>query len=157
MKNLRTTVICACISLFSLYATAQTPVPNEPDYNKPLAFGNLPDFIPVSLSNLNDLVNSKTGENIVTTFSTTSNSAPFAGTVVSAISKYDDKVQTVFIKSSNYNGATLYISKVTDSFGVTKYNGRMMTDFKHGDIYILQQKDGGFLLVKKNFYQVINE
>ncbi len=157
MKNLRTIVICACISLFSLYATAQTPVPNEPDYNKPLAFGNLPDFIPVSLSNLNDLINSKTGENIITTFSATANTAPFAGTVVSAVSKYDDKVQTVFIKSSNYNGATLYISKVTDSEGVTKYNGRMMTDFKHGDIYILQQKDGGFLLVKKNFYQVINE
>jgi hypothetical protein len=157
MKNPRTLVVCVCISLLSLYATAQTPIPNEPDYNKPLAFGNLPEIIPVSVSNLNDLINAKTGASIITTFSNDVTTAPFAGTVVSAVSKYDDKMQTVFIKSSNYNGATLYISKVIDSEGVIKYNGRMMTDFKHGDIYVLQQKEGDFSLVKKNFYKVINE
>jgi RecB family endonuclease NucS len=41
--------------------------------------------------------------------------------------------------------------------GTVKYNGRLMTDFQHGDLFVLQQKDGGFALVKKNFYDVINE
>jgi hypothetical protein len=159
MKNLRTTVLCACITLCSLISAAQNQkfIINEPDYNKPRAFDNLPEVIPVSSNNLNELVNSKTGVRITTTFSSDSKTAPFEGQVVSAVSKYEDKVQTVFIKSSNYNGATLYISKVTTDDGTVKYNGRLMTDFRHGDLYILQQKKDGFALVKKNFYDVINE
>ena len=159
MKTLHTTVICTCITLCSLYSAAQIqkPVVNEPDYNKPRTFDNFPEVIPVSINNLNDLVNSKTGVSINTNFSTDAKTEPFEGKVISAISKYEDKVQTVFIKSTNYNGATLYISKVTTEDGTIKYNGRLMTDFQHGDLYVLQQKDGGFVLVKKNFYDVINE
>jgi hypothetical protein len=158
MKNLRTTVICVCITLCSLFSAAQVQkvVVNEPDYNKPRLFDNLPEVIPVSIDNLNGLINSKTGVSINTTFSNDAGTAPFQGHVVSAVSKYDDKVQTVLIKSSNYNGATLYISKVITEDGTIKYNGRLMS-FKHGDLYVLQQKDGGFVLVKKNFYDVINE
>jgi hypothetical protein len=159
MKNLRTIVLCASITLCCLYSAAQTqnPVVNEPDYNKPLAFDKFPEMIPVSISNLNDLVNSKTGVSIHTDFSTDAKTAPFEGKVVSAVSKYDNKVQTVFIKSTNYNGATLYISKVTGDDGTVRYNGRLMSGFQHGDLYVLRQQDGGFILVKKNFYDVINE
>jgi hypothetical protein len=157
MKTLCTTVLCVCLTVCGLYSSAQTPKVNEPDYNKPRVFDNFPEVIPVSIDNLNDLVNSKTGVSINTIFSTDSKIAPFEGQVVSAVSKNDDKVQTVFIKSSNYNGATLYISKVTGDDGVIKYNGRLMSSFQHGDIYILQQKNSDFVLVKKNFYEVINE
>jgi len=159
MKNLRTTMICACMTLCSLYSAAQDQkvIVNEPNYNKPRAFDNFPEVIPVSIYNLNNLVNSKTGVSINTTFSADAKTAPFEGQVVSAVSKYEDKVQTVFIKSTNYNGATLYISKVIAEDGSVTYNGRLMTNFQHGDLYVLQPKDGGFVLVKKNFYDVINE
>jgi hypothetical protein len=159
MKNLLTTVFCACIMVCGLYSSAQTQkfVLNEPNYNKPHSFDNLPETIPVSVDNLNNLVNSKTGVKINTVLSSDAKIAPFEGTVISAISKYDDKVQTVFIRSANYNGATLYISKVMREDGTIKYNGRLMTDFQHGDLFVLQQKDGGFALVKKSFYYVINE
>ena len=159
MKNLRTYVLCTCITACSLYSAAQEQklIINEPNYNKPRVFNNLPEVIPVSIDKLNDLVNSKTGTSISTTFSTDAKTAPFEGQVVSAVSKYDDKLQMVFIKSSDYNGATLYISKVTTDDGVIKYNGRLMSNFQQGDLYVLQQKDGGFALVKKNFYDVINE
>lgn len=156
MKNLRTTVICACMTVCSLYSSAQTPVVNEPNYNKPHLFDNLPAVIPVSVDNLNGLVNSKTGVSINTTFSNDARTALFQGNVVSSVSKYEDKVQTVVIKSTNYNGATLYISKVITEDGTIKYNGRLMS-FQHGDLYVLQQKDAAFVLVKKNFYDVINE
>lgn len=158
MKNLRITVICACITVCSLYSAAQDQkvIINEPNYNKPRLFDNLPEVIPVSIDNLNNLVNSKAGVSINTTFSNDTRTAPFEGNVVSSVSKYDDKVQTVVIRSTNYNGATLYISKVITEDGTIKYNGRLMS-FQHGDLYVLQQKDAGFVLVKKNFYDVINE
>jgi hypothetical protein len=158
MKNLRTPVLCACISLCSLFSAAQIQkvVVNEPDYNKPRLFDKLPEVIPVSMENLNDLVNTKTGVSINTTLSSDAKTAPFEGKVISSVIKYNDKVQSVIIKSSNYEGATLYISKVITDDGTIKYNGRLMS-LQHGDLYVLQQKDGGFLLLKKNFYDVINE
>jgi hypothetical protein len=158
MKNLRTSVLFACITFYSLCSAAQAqkvPV-TEPDYNKPKLFSNLPETIPVSIDNLNNLVNAKPGININTTLSTDSRTAPFQGNVVSAVSKYDNKVQTVVIKSTNYNGATLTISKIKKDDGSISYIGRLIS-FQHGDLYVLQQKDGGFMLVKKNFYDVVNE
>jgi hypothetical protein len=112
--------------------------------------------IPVSIDKLNDLLNAKPGVSINTTFSSDTRTAPFEGKVVSAVSKNEDKVQTVVIRSTNYNGATLCISRVMTNDGTIKYNGRLMS-FQHGDLFVLQQKDGGFVLVKKNFYEVVNE
>jgi hypothetical protein len=159
MKNLRTPVFCACIIFSSLFSAAQAQkfVINEPNYNKPRQFDNLPESIPVSIDMLNNFVNLKTGVSINTTLSTDAKTAPFEGTVVSAVNNYEDKVQIVLIKSSNYNGATLYISKVVTEDGTIKYNGRLMGTFQKGDIFVLEQKDGDFVLVKKNFYTVINE
>lgn len=158
MKNLRTTVLCACLTICSLHSAAQDTkvIVNEPNYNKPRLFDNLPSVIPVSIENLNDLVNSKAGAPINTSFATDARTASFQGNVVSAVSKSEDKVQTVVIKSTNYNGATLYISRVITEDGTIKYNGRLMS-FQHGDLFVLQPKDGGFELVKKNYYDVINE
>jgi len=158
MKNLRIPVLCACITLCSLFSAAQDQkvIVNEPNYNKPRLFDNLPEVIPVSIENLNGLVNTKTGTAISTTLSSDARTAPFEGNVVSSVSKYENKVQTVVIKSTNYNGATLYISKVITDDGTIKYNGRLMS-FQHGDVYVLQQKDDGFVLVKKNYNDVINE
>jgi hypothetical protein len=158
MKNLLTSVLCACITLCSLFSSAQDQkvIVNEPDYNKPRLFDNLPEVIPVSMENLNGLVNAKPGVSINTTLSSDAKTAPFEGKVISSVSKYDDKVQTVVIRSTNYNGATLFISKVTSDDGTIKYNGRLMS-FQHGDLFVLQPKDAGFVLVKKNYYDVINE
>lgn len=160
MKNLCTLVLGTCLMLCSLFSAAQTDkyVLNEPDLNKPRLFDNLPDVIPVSIDNLNGLVNSKTGVTVNNTFSNNLTTVPvsFEGKVVSSVSKYDDRVQTVMIKSTNFNGASLYISRVVTEDGTIKYNGRLMS-FQHGDLYVLEQKDSGFVLVKKNFYDVINE
>lgn len=158
MKNLRIPVLCACITFCSLFSAAQDQkvIVNEPNYNKPRLFDNLPEVIPVSIDNLNGLINTKTGAIINTTLSSDARTAPFQGNVVSSVSNYENQVQSVVIKSTNYNGATLYISKVIAGDGTIKYNGRLMS-FQHGDLYVLQQKDGAFVFVKKNFYDVINE
>ena len=103
-----------------------------------------------------DLVNAKPGVNINTDLSSDAKTVAFEGKVISAVSKYDDKVQTVVIRSTNYNGATLSISKVTGDDGTIKYNGLLMS-FQAGDLYVLKQKDDGFVLLKKSFYDVVNE
>lgn len=158
MKNLRTKLFCAFITLFSLNSAVQAQqIPlNEPDYNKPRLFDNLPAEIPISIDKLNSLVNERTGTSISTNISSGVVTAPFQGQVISSVSKYADKLQTVVIKSTNYHGATLYISKVTLEDGRIKYNGHLMS-FQHGDLYILQQKNGEFSLVKKNYYDLVNE
>lgn len=159
MKNLCTLMLCACITCSSLFLAAQNQnfVLNEPNHNKPRIFDNLPEVLPVSIDNLNSLINSKPGSSINTLFSTDAKTVPFEGTVISAVSKYEDKVQTVTIKSTNYNGASLFISKVVTEDGTIKYNGRLMGSFQNGDIYVLQQKEGALVFTKKNFYDVINE
>jgi hypothetical protein len=158
MKNFRTTAICVCISVYSLCAAAQNnnPIPvNEPDLNKPKLFQGMPDNIPVSLDNLNGLINGQPGLAISLSLSAT---APlhFEGEVVSAASKYGNSIRSVVIRSTNFNGARFTISKITGEDGTTLYRGRILS-LQHGDLYELQNKNGNYSLVKKNFYDLVNE
>ena len=114
MKNLCTLAIGVCITLSSItvFAQAQKIPINEPDYNKPRLFQNLPDFIPVSVDRLNALLSTELSRPVNTDLSDKAE-LPFAGQVISRASKESNKIQSVVIKSSNFNGATLTISKIT--------------------------------------------
>jgi hypothetical protein len=155
MKNLRTSVVCACITLCSLSAAAQKEIPlNQPDYNKPRLFNNLPDQVPVDLNGFNSLLTSKNGNAIDVNFST---GFRFQGQVVSTSDATDTQLSSVVVRSSNYEGAVMTITKVTDpATGTISYVGRIIS-MKHGDLFELQNKNGQYLFVKKNFYDLINE
>ena len=94
MKNLRTAVLCACISLISICSFAQTandiPI-NEPDRNKPKLFQHLPDYFPVNVDNLNMMLNSQTGNDVNVNLSAES-TLPFIGKVISNASKYENSI-----------------------------------------------------------------
>ncbi|HWR33990.1 MAG TPA: hypothetical protein VN451_10700 [Chitinophagaceae bacterium] len=157
MKNLRTPVLCASLMLCSLFSMGQTqkvPV-NEPDHNRPKLFNNLPEKIPFNPDNLLSLQNRQTGSNISISLSD-EQPIPFEGTMVSAVSRNDGKVESIVVKSTNYNGATFSMSRVINDDGRIIYSGRLIS-FRHGDLYILQQSEGGYMLVKKNFYDLVNE
>jgi len=157
MKNLRTPLLCACIVLGSLAASAQTDkVPiNEPNYNKPKLFEGLPDNINISIDKLNALLNSSVGKSVSTDISKDA-SFQINGEVVSTVSKYEGKIQSVVIRSANYEGATLTISKITNEDGTISYKGRLIS-FKNADLYELQEKNGQLVLVKRNYYDLVNE
>src|SRR4051812_21333192 len=123
MKNLRTSLLCACIALAGFGASAQTePVPlNEPNMSKPKLFNALPETIPVSVAVLEDLLHYQTGNTVNLVVST---SFQFRGQVVSAASKYGDTMQSIVIRSSNYNGARLAFTKTTNPDGSIIYSGR---------------------------------
>lgn len=157
MKTIRTAMLCALFALTGIASTAQeNRIPlNEPDYNKPKLFAGLPDQIPVSADHLNNLINSPAGRNTRIALSADEQLA-FQGDVVSVASKYNNTIQSVVIRSDSLAGASLTITKITATDGSVKYTGRMIS-FKHGDVYVLETKDGQLLFVKKNYYEVINE
>jgi hypothetical protein len=108
MKNLRTQVLCLFAMLFSLCSFAQSekdPI-NQQDLNKPKLFSNLPDRIPVSIEKINDLLNALVG-NSTSLKVNESSSFQFDGEVVSKATKYDNRIQSVIIRSTNFNGAGL--------------------------------------------------
>lgn len=158
MKNIRTAVLCASISLFSLSAFAQNsevPPVNEPDYNKPKLFAAYPEKIAVDLTTINNLFLTSLGAAVDLNIATGS-SFRFAGEVVSTVSKYEDRIRSVVVRSSNFNGAVLSVSRITNTDGSITYTGRLLSR-QHGDVYELQYLNDRFSLVKRNYYDIVNE
>lgn len=158
MKNLRTSLLCACMIAFGFCASAQDqkiPI-NNPDMNKPHLFDNLPAKISFNPEVFIGLGDQQKGSTISTDLSKdAATTYTFEGKLVSSASK-GNGTQSIVIRSTNYAGATFSLSKVTNSDGTVVYTGRLMS-FKHGDLFVLQQTNGQYELVKKNFYDLVNE
>jgi hypothetical protein len=157
MKSLCTTAFCVCVTIFSLSATAQNEkvTVNQPDLNKPKLFASLPDKITVSSDNLNNLFTSSIGRSVNVDM-TDNHALGFEGEVISTTSKYDNSIQSIVIRSTNYNGARLTISKITSADGVVSYSGRIIS-MQHDDIYELKKEADNFVLVKRKFNDLVNE
>jgi hypothetical protein len=158
MTNLKTLGLCLiCFSLCT-FTVAQNKAPlNEPDMNKPRLFTNLPDQITFEVSELKNLLTTanEAGKDI-TVSSTDKKVAPISGKVISAGSKYDNTIQTLNIRLTSFNNAMLTLSSFTQPDGTVSYTGRIIS-FTHGDAYELQKKGDQYVLVKKNFNEIVNE
>jgi hypothetical protein len=157
MKNLRTTTLCVCITLYSLCTNAQTQGLRSTDPNsvKPKLFQSLPENISINPDNLTDLLNTPVGHDVSISLSEVSNFL-FEGQVVSASNIEGSNIQTVVIRSTNYNGARLTLSKIINTDGTISYSGRILS-FQHGDLLELKNKDGLYVLVKRKLDDLINE
>jgi len=152
MKNLSTAVLSVCITLCSLCASAQKDVPiNEPDYNKPKLFADLPDRINFNLANLTNLFQLQVGQtaNIPLTGNFT-----LTGTVVSTAN--NDNVVSVVIKSTNRLGARLTFTRVISEGKIVKYIGRIIS-LQHGDVYEIVSENNQYYFQKKGLYDLVNE
>jgi len=157
MKNIRATMLCVVFAVTTFVSLGQEQkIPlNEPDNNRPRLFTSLPDKIPVTISNMDNLLSAPVGRNNQFRLSE-DNSLQFAGEVVSTASKYNNTIQSVVIRSDIFNGARLTLSRITNPDGTIRYTGRIIS-FKHGDLYELENQDGQLVLVKKNYYELVNE
>jgi hypothetical protein len=156
MKNLRTAVLCACMACLSVGSKAQDqkiPI-NEPNYNKPKLFTGLPDKMQVNTSELESMFTSTVGEHMSMQLPTDVASR-FEGDLVSLSSRSAEGLQTVVIRSTNFPGARLTVSR-REVNGQVVYTGRIIS-FQHGDLYELQNQQGQWFLVKRNYYDLINE
>jgi hypothetical protein len=155
MKNLRTFLLCACITAYSVCSFAQsgTAPLNEPNPNKPLLFASLPDLINVDVNLFGQLLNTPIGSAVNIPVSA---AFRFQGQIVSSVSKYGNSIRSVVVRSVNYSGACLSLSRITDGDGMISYTGMIMS-MVHGDLYELQNQNGQYSFVKKKFYDLINE
>lgn len=157
MKNLCTPFLCVCLFVCSIDATAQdqkVPI-NERDYNKPKLFQGLPEKISFNPDNFLGSLNKQTGSTISANLSTDSQ-VTFEGKLVSNNTSADGRVQSILISSTNFTGATFSLSKIVNTDGTIRYNGRLLS-LKHGDLFVLEQTEGHYVLVKKNYYDLVNE
>ncbi len=158
MKNHRVVFLFAFLLLMQRQASAQTqqaPV-NQPDLNKPKLFNGLPASVSVNTQTLDNLLQSSVGLSINLNLSSDLSVLPLNGQVISSSSTDGGNFQTATLRADNYNGATLFISKVLVAGADIKYNARII-DRRFGDAYILEQRNGVYYFTKKNYYDVINE
>ena len=170
MKNSSTAVLCLSLVLSALVSNGQNQkIPlNEPDYNKPKIFQNLPDSIEVDAATISGLFNLSKGQTVAPSFSNRATTASFQllGEVISksdnmplnvqARSASHAAISSMILKLSDYNGANFTISKITNTDGTVQYTGRII-NFKSGDLFVLQTINGKLMLIKKDYYALVNE
>jgi hypothetical protein len=153
MKNLVKGFICLSVFFVCIKTNAQTPPVREPDMNRPSLFQNLPEKISCRINDLSSLLESEIGKTISFSFTGTLN---FQGVVSSVASKFDNTLQSVVVRSTNFPGAALSFSKIIKEDGTFSYVGRILS-FQHGDAYEISQENGQYFFVKKGFYDLVNE
>ncbi len=153
MKNLLKGIMCLPVFFVCLQTNAQTPPVREPDMNRPSLFQNLPEKISCRINDLSALLESEIGRNISFLFAGNLN---FEGVVSSVASKFDNTLQSVVVRSTNFPGAALSFSKIKNEDGTFSYVGRILS-FQHGDAYEISVENGQYFFVKKGFYDLVNE
>lgn len=121
--------------------------------NRPSLFQNLPEKISCQINDLSALLESEIGRNISFMFTGNLN---FQGVISSVASKFDNTLQSVVVRSTNFPGAALSFSRVTKEDGTFSFVGRILS-FQHGDAYEISLENGQYFFVKKGFYDLVNE
>ena len=156
MKNLRIPALCLCAMLLSLCGFAQNNSVTDQG-NKPKLFSSLPDKIPVTIDQINALFDVQVG--VAASLNISANaSQKFSGNVVSKANskEKESNLESVVVRSTNFNGATLTITRTVNKDGTIAYVGRIIS-FQHGDVYELQNLNGTYTLVKRNLLDMVNE
>ena len=121
--------------------------------NRPSLFQNLPEKINCRINDLSALLESEIGRNISFVFT---GNLSFEGVISSVASKFDNTLQSIVVRSTNFPGAALSFSKIKKEDGTFSYVGRILS-FQHGDAYEISQENGQYFFVKKGFYDLVNE
>ena len=155
MKNLGITLLGAC--LFGCMAgSAQTvakkalPI-NEPDYNKPKLFADLPDKIGFNPNDFVSLFASQVGQSVNVSIS---QSFILSGQLVSK--SENAQSATVVIRSINRGGARFIFTRVSTENNSAKYLGRIIS-LSHADSYEISSENNQYYFKKKSIYDVISE
>ena len=127
MKTLKTIATCALFSLGYFYSPAQTGLRiNEPDYNKPKIFADLPQRMSIAMPDIESLLELPVGSAVMAKLTKT---FPFKGTIVSKSGDTNTNVKSVVIKSTTNArpGAVLTLSKIRTDNGNYVYKGRIIS------------------------------
>lgn len=153
MKTLKTFAVGVVITLCYLQGAAQkASVPlNEPDYNKPKLFADLPQRMNLKVKEMASLFNLPVGT-VINAEAT--EHFRLKGTIVSKAE--DATVKSVVIRSTNKQGAIFTFTKVVNADGSSHYMGRMISR-QHGDAFEIVRENGQYVLNKIGLYDMLNE
>lgn len=158
MNNLKFLGLCLLCFTVCIRVSAQ----NKASFNsfdntsKPRLFSQFPDRISINARDLETLFNGAAESANLSLQSSDQKTFTFSGKLVPTASKYDSKIRTLIIRSSNFSGATLTLSSSIQPDGTVEYSGRIIS-FQHGDLLLLQKEKNDYFLIKKNFRDLINE
>ena len=153
MKKQTTTALCALLCLLSLTVAAQQnkiPV-NEPDYNKPRIFTDLPDKMIIRLADAQKLFSLAAG---VSASVQLTDELFIKGVVVS--NGESDGIKTVIIRAVNRNNAVFTFTRINKANGSMHYVGRIMSR-DNGDALEIRKDENVYVLNKINLYDLISE
>ena len=154
MKNLQKGTIFLLLLLTSAFAFAQeNDLIQEPDRNKPALFADVAAKFSVDVNALETLLEVPVGQNVNAFLTRNFN---LQGIVVSKSDPSDLSVKSVVIRSTNRNGATMTFTKIRDENGAAVFIGRIVS-YKNRDAFELMQEANGYVLVKKNLYDLVSK
>ena len=145
-----------CMTFCSLCSVAQgvqnrSVSVNEPDYNKPKLFGDLPDSINFDPTYFSALFNTQVGQSVTL--------SDIPGFTISGqvVSKADGQNSaSVVVRLANRPGARLIFTKLTGANNSIKYLGRIIS-LKHGDSYEIVSENDQYYLKKKTINELVTE
>jgi hypothetical protein len=154
MKSFKPGMLCLITLSICVVTSAQQIITAHKEFNaKPKLFKNVPDRLPVAATKILPLISLKAGDAANISFS---EKFIFKGVVTNAVTKYNGAIQTAIIKSDDYPGARFILSRIQGTDGSITYKGRIIS-FQHGDCFELVTENGQFILVKKNFEDMVND
>ncbi len=156
MRNLFTLLLCLCITFISVDVSAQDNLPvRQPDLNRPKLFTNLPERIKVDVSQLFSIMDKQRGSTASVQAAETQ-AIRFDGDILFSVTDEASHLKSVMLNLSMFPGARLTVTQLTHPNGSTEYAGRILS-FQHGDAYVLEKENDGYYLIKKNFYDLVND
>ena len=152
MKKLKALAFCVFLSTAFVHLSAQTNIPlNEPDYNKPKIFSDLPQQMVLQTTEAEKLFVLREGD--ATKIQLTEQFF-VNGTVVSTGGS--KTIKTVLIKIPGRNNAILSLSRKSTLDGAVVYSGRVMSR-SNGDAFEIKKENGEYIFNKINLYDLISE
>ena len=152
MKKLKALAFCVFLSTICLQLSAQTNIPlNEPDYNKPKIFSDLPQQMILQTTEAEHSFTLREGEIAKIQLS---QQFVFDGTV---ISNGGNKItKTILIRIPARNNAILSLSRTATPDGIVSWSGRIMSR-NNGDAFEIKKENGQYIFNKINLYDLISE
>lgn len=134
-------------------AMAQNLSFEKPASPRPLLFADLPDTINVSVDELDNLLHTAPGNFAI--FKLTG-SFRYTGTIISGTRSADGQATGIIIRSADRSGSCFTLTKSWNDLHGFIFKGRILS-FRHGDGYELVYNMGSYLLLKKSFFEIVNE
>jgi len=152
MKKLKALFICVFVTIACMHASAQQVPINEPDYNKPAIFADLPSKMSLNLPEVQSLFELKGGSS----FGLQLTDQLFLKGLVISNGSSGPGVQTVMLRVVNRGDLNLSISRITLPDGSIAYRGRGMNR-ANSDALEIKKEEDLYIVKKINVYDLISE